>query len=78
MITILHFCPACTSFPGVISQQGCDKQPPGAACKIIFLTGFVYGILVFYSFAANIISSLVYSRSIQSVSELLDYGQIRC
>lgn len=43
----------------------------------MFLTGFIFGLLVFNSFTANIISSLATSRSLNSIEELLNYGKMR-
>ncbi len=61
----------------MISQQGCSSEPHGAAPKILYLSGFLFGMLVFNSFCANIISTLSSSKSIDSIQEFLEYGQMR-
>lgn len=47
------------------------------SAKILFLVGFLFGMLVFNSFTANIISTLSASQSIESVQELINYGKIQ-
>ncbi len=61
----------------IVTQNGCSRQPRGAGNRALFLLGFVFGLLLFYSFAAKIVSALVSWQSIRSLQELLDYGKIR-
>ncbi len=61
----------------IVTQNGCSRQPQGAGNRALFLLVFVFGLLLFYSFAAKIVSALVSSQSIQSLQGLLDYGKIR-
>ncbi len=65
-------------FPtGVVTQQGSFNEPLSMSAKILFLVGFLFGMLVFNSFTANIISTLSASQSIESVQELINYGKIQ-
>ena len=65
------------SLAGFISQQGYEHCPAGNSQKIIYLTGYIFGMLVFCGFSANIISTLTSIRSLNDFGELMDYDPMK-
>ncbi len=61
----------------MVGHCGCAFMPRDAASKILFVVGFLFGMVVYTSFTAQIVSTLSTAQSIKSVRELLDYGKIR-
>lgn len=61
----------------MISQQGSEKVPHSVAGKILFLIGFLFGLLCFSSFSANIVTELTNVKSLKSFEELVNYTPIK-
>ena len=64
------------SLAGFISQQGYEHCPAGNSQKIIYLTGYIFGMLLCFSFSANIITTLTSIKSLNNFGELMDYQPI--
>ena len=62
--------------PGVLTQQGYERDPRHASQRILFLVGYVFGMVVFCGFSANIFSVLSASRSLNNFQELINYNPI--
>ena len=61
----------CIVHAGVITQQGSESKPLHFSTRLLFLSGFVFSMVCFASFGANIVTTLTTSKSIESVEELL-------
>ena len=62
---------------GFISQQGYDQTPRNMSLKILYLNGFVFGMLCFVGFSANIITTLSTSKEFETLDQLLAYPSMR-
>ena len=63
----------CFSFLGFLSQQGYEKFPASASTKVLYISGFVFGMLMFTNFSANIITMLTTPERIRSLDALIDF-----
>ena len=61
----------------LVSQQGLHQTPATLASKILFLSGFIFGMLSFTAFTANIITTLRAPIRLNSIEELLEYDNIK-
>ena len=62
---------------GVLSQQGSDKVPCHISGRILFLTGYIFGLLCFSYFSANIVNTLTNTQSLDTLEQLINYKDIK-
>ena len=62
---------------GLLSQQGVESVPTTLSGKLLLLTGFTFGLLVFNSFNAIIVTTLTSSTSIRDINELIKFDAIK-
>ncbi len=65
------------SWPAFVAQQGYERDPKRSSQRVLFFSGFVFSMLVFIAFSANIIAILSQTRSIDTFQALLDYEPIK-
>ena len=61
----------------MISQQGYEKEPQSPSVKILFLTGFLFAMLVFNGFSANIVTTLTSVKSLKDFEQLINYPDMK-
>ena len=61
----------------VVTQQGCQSAPEFLTGKILFLTAFLFTLLCFQAFSANIVTSLTATHSLENLDELLDFSEMK-
>ena len=60
-----------------LSQQGYERDPNKHSQRVLFMTGYVFAMLCFCGFSANIISTLQQVRSLEDFSALMKYDPIK-
>lgn len=60
-------------FSGIISQQGQEEMPKLISLRVLFLTGFIFGMLCFISFSANIVTTLSTVQRLETLDQLMNH-----
>ena len=60
-----------------VAQQGYERDPRRGSQRVLFLTGFVFSMLLFTAFSANIIAILSQTISLETFEDLLRYTPIK-
>lgn len=59
---------------GVVAQQGFDRSNlPSLSAKLLMLMSFLFGMVCFYGFSANITTTLTSASTINSFEELVSH-----
>ena len=77
MVTALNCLILNSCFSGLITQQGMEIQPRCSKSQLVFLLGYLFGLVCFSGFTANIVTTLTSIESLDSLEEFLDYEGIQ-
>ena len=58
----------------LISQQGFEEMPCRLPARMVYFLGFVFGMLCFMGFQANIVTTFTTSNFLKDIEELIDYS----
>jgi len=61
----------------VLIATGYERDPKRGSQRILFWTGYTFGMLIFCAFSANIIAILSQNRSLETFKELINYKPIQ-